>query len=81
MENCPRCSARLDRSDRLIPGALVYRCYRCRKFAAEVPGVTMEWIDGGPGVVERMEGIIAESVRTARAATADDDDPIWGAMG
>lgn len=80
MTNCPACNDRLDRSTTLIPGHEVLRCRRCRRFAAPVKGIAVEWIDGGPGLVDRLKAIIEESLRTAHFWAADEDDPIWSPL-
>lgn len=81
MTRCPRCHQPLDRSTSLIPGRVVLGCRKtCRVFAVEVEGVATEWLEGGPGLVERLGRSVA-AAETARAiAESDDDDPRWERM-
>lgn len=78
MTHCPRCHHPLDRSTQLLKDRLILRCQPCRKFAVEPPeGIAWEWLDGGPGLLERL----AESDRRARQTAAivgsEGDDPRW----
>jgi hypothetical protein len=77
--NCPRCHQPLERSEVLIPGVVIYGCRKvCRLFAVEPPeGIGWEWVEGGPGLVDRLRRSNEQAVATVKIQTSGDDDPRW----
>jgi hypothetical protein len=81
IDRCPRCHQPLDRSTSLIPGRVVIGCRRtCRVFAVEVEGVETEWVEGGPGLVERLGRSVASGEAVRAIVESDGDDPRWTEM-
>lgn len=80
MDNCPRCRQPLKRTRNILRDYVVLGCVPCRKVAVEVPGIKVEWIDGGPGWRERLEAAADEARRTAEMLSSDADDPRWAEM-
>jgi hypothetical protein len=79
MTHCPRCHQPLHRSTLLIPGLVVLGCRNvCRTFAVEPPdGIDWEWLEGGPGLVDRLKESHERATRTVAIRQSDDDDPRW----
>lgn len=77
MTNCPRCRQPLSRNTASLPGHTILRCQTCRKLGVEVPGVRTEWVDGGPGWLERLAVIVREAEAVRAIVESPEDDPRW----
>jgi hypothetical protein len=82
---CDRCRNPMQRSPTLVPGHVTLFCRPCGRLRLEGDG---QWLDGGPGVVDRLraraEAIQAEAERQAdeervvrEIMESDWDDPRW----
>lgn len=78
MTNCPRCHSPLRKNhDDFLRGRTVLVCFVCRKLTSEVDGVVAEWVDGGPGWLERLKATVGEQEHVRDIRSSDDDDPRW----
>ena len=79
MTHCPTCHQPLHRSTLLIPGLVVLGCrHVCRRFAVEPPeGMDWEWLEGGPGLVDRLRDSHNRAAQTTAILTSEADDPRW----
>jgi hypothetical protein len=79
LTHCPTCRTKLTASREIVPGFTVYGCRSCKKFAVDVPGVTLgNWISGGPGVNERLRDEAEHASRWQRALHAGEEDKKTG---
>jgi len=75
--NCPICNAPLDRSDRLIEGAVILRCRQCRTF--QLDGDTKTFAPGGDlvGQLRRRQIELDEAKVDKEVIESDIADPRW----
>ena len=81
MTHCPRCNRRLDTSNMLLLGHVVVACRghgSCQRYAVEPPeGIDWEWLEGGPGLADRLRASAEAGKAMAMMRLADSDDPRW----
>ncbi len=80
MTTCPTCNQPLARSTAIVPGRVVLACRPCRRMTVEIEGVNMEWIPGGPGVVDRLKAMAKDALETKAAIETPITDPRWTEM-
>ncbi len=80
MTTCPTCNQPLARSTVLVPGLVVLACRQCRRMTVEIEGMNMEWIPGGPGVVDRLKAMAKDAIEMKAAIETPINDPRWTEM-